>query len=68
MKIIMEFLKGDAASALGWALLHSVWQGLLIWLLVLVVLRLTPAIHARFPVLATTHVHRRELSEQHDVP
>ena len=43
----MEFLKSDAASALGWALIHSVWQGLLIWLLLFVLLRWIPAIHGR---------------------
>lgn len=47
MKIMMEFLKSDTASALGWALIHSIWQGLLIWLLVLALLRWPPALYGR---------------------
>lgn len=47
MNIVMEFLQSDTAAALGWAFIHSFWQGLIVWLLVRVILRALPAVHAR---------------------
>jgi len=47
MKTILEFFSTDRAQALGWTLLHTVWQAGILSLLVIVTLRLIPSRLAR---------------------
>jgi bla regulator protein BlaR1 len=46
METIVKMLESPAAQALGWALIHSLWQGLLCFLLGLAMLRFIPIRHS----------------------
>lgn len=46
MKAITDLLSSPWAHALGWTLLHSLWQALAIWLLVKIALRFIPPMRA----------------------
>ena len=46
MNAIAELISKDWANALGWTLLHSIWQGLIILLLVAIFLRWIPTLHS----------------------
>lgn len=47
MDAIKEILSNDWANALGWTLLHSIWQSAMVFLIVVVVLRFLPAAFSR---------------------
>jgi len=47
MKTILEFFSSDWAQALGWTLLHTVWQAGILTVLVIITLRLIPSRLAR---------------------
>jgi len=47
METIVKMLQSPAAQALGWTLIHSLWQGLLCFLLGLVVLRFIPTKYSK---------------------
>jgi TonB-dependent SusC/RagA subfamily outer membrane receptor len=47
MKIISEYLDSPLAESVGWALIHSLWQGCAIWLLAWVSLKLLHSYSAR---------------------
>lgn len=47
MKIISEYLSTPIAESVGWALVHSLWQGSLIWLLVWGALKVLHSYSAR---------------------
>jgi beta-lactamase regulating signal transducer with metallopeptidase domain len=42
-----DLFRSDWANALGWSLIHSMWQSLLVLLIVLGILRLIPGTHSR---------------------
>ncbi|MEX1241700.1 MAG: M56 family metallopeptidase, partial [Cyclobacteriaceae bacterium] len=54
MKAIAELLSSDWANALGWTLLHSIWQSLAILLIVIAVLRFIPTKFAGIRYAATS--------------
>ena len=39
MKIITDVISDQIASAVGWTLLHSLWQGLIVFLLLIIILK-----------------------------
>ena len=47
MSIVNVLFRQDWAQALGWTLLHSLWQSLVIITVIFVCLRVIPTIHAR---------------------
>jgi beta-lactamase regulating signal transducer with metallopeptidase domain len=47
MNTMNEFFRQDWAQALGWTFLHSLWQSLLIIMVILTCLRVIPSVHAR---------------------
>src|SRR6188768_1912570 len=54
MKTILELFSSAWAQALGWTLLHTVWQAGLITLLVIVALRFIPSSLARIRYIVAT--------------
>ena len=54
MKTIAELFSADWANALGWSLFHSVWQGLVILLIVVAFLRAIPTKFSRVRYATTS--------------
>src|SRR5918911_1615247 len=47
MKIVTQFLSTHTAEALGWMLVNSIWQALIIMIVIIVVIKFIPAKFSR---------------------